>query len=353
MSHPLPDFSNWTCPLPLRDYPNIVMAHGGGGKLTQELVENIFLPAFQSPELAPLSDAAVLTVAPGRLALSTDSYVVRPLFFPGSSIGELAVNGTVNDLSMQGARPLFLSAGFILEEGLPIPLLAEVVARMAAAARAAGVRIVTGDTKVVERGSADQLFINTAGIGVIPDAVDLGPQRIQPGDQVLVSGTIGDHGLAIMSVREGLEFDSPILSDCAPLHLLAQALLESPQSVRMLRDATRGGVSAVLNEIASAARLGITLDEKSIPVRPAVQAACELLGLDPLYVANEGKFIAIVAPESAEELLGKLRAMPGGQSACRIGEVHSAQPGLLSMRTLLNTRRVVPMPLGEQLPRIC
>jgi hydrogenase expression/formation protein HypE len=344
---------NWTCPLPLRDYPNIVMAHGGGGKLTQELIENLFLPAFTSPELAPLSDAAVLTLPPGRVAMSTDSYVVRPLIFPGSSIGELAVNGTVNDLAMQGAVPLYLSAGFILEEGLPLILLAGIVGRMGEAARATGVHIVTGDTKVVERGAADQLFINTAGIGVIPEAVDLGPHRIQPGDQVLLSGTLGDHGLAIMSVRESLEFESPILSDCAPLHGLTQALLETPNSIRMLRDATRGGAAAVLNEIAQSSRLGIVIEETRIPVRAEVQGACELLGLDPLFVANEGKFIAIVAADAADSLIQKLRALPGGKDACRIGEVHSGHPGLLTMRTAMGTRRVIPMPLGEQLPRIC
>ena len=353
MSQLAPDFANWTCPLPLRDYPNIVMAHGGGGKLTQELVENLFLPAFRSPALAALSDAAVLTLPPGRVALSTDSYVVRPLFFPGSSVGELAVNGTVNDLAMQGARPLYLSAGFILEEGLEIGILADVVQRMGAAARAAGVQIVTGDTKVVERGAADQVFINTSGIGVIPENVDLGPHRIQAGDQVLVSGTLGDHGLAIMSIREGLAFESPILSDCAPLHLLTEALLETPDAIRMLRDATRGGIAAVLNEIAQASTLGITIEEGAIPVRPEVYAACELLGLDPLYVANEGKFIAIVAADAVEFLLNKLRAFPEARNACRIGEVHASQPGLLSMRTAMRTRRVVPMPLGEQLPRIC
>ena len=353
MSNATIDLTGWTCPAPLRDYPNIVMAHGGGGKLSQELVENLFLPAFESAELTPLSDAAVLTVPPGRIAMSTDSYVVRPLFFPGSSIGDLAVNGTVNDLAMQGARPLYLTVAFILEEGLSISVLADVVRRMGEAAQKAGVRIVTGDTKVVERGAADQLFINTAGIGVIQDDVDLGPHRIQPGDQVLVSGTLGDHGLAIMSVREGLEFESPILSDCAPLHHLAGALLETPADVHMLRDATRGGAAAVLNEIASASHFGITIDELAIPVRPEVQGACELLGLDPLLVANEGKFVAIVAARALDSLLEKLRRLPGGENACRIGEVQSGPAGFLSMRTAMGTRRVIPMPLGEQLPRIC
>lgn len=347
-----PDFSNWTCPAPLRDYPNIVLAHGGGGKLSQELVDNIFLPAFSSPELNELSDAAVLTVAPGRLAMSTDSYVVRPLIFPGSSIAELAVNGTVNDLAMQGATPLYLSAGFILEEGLPIALLAHLVERMGYAARHAGVRIVTGDTKVVERGAADQLFINTAGIGLIPDAVQLSPARIQPGDAVLLSGTIGDHGLAIMSVREGLEFDSPIVSDCQPLHHLTAALLETPSAIRMMRDATRGGVAAVLHEIAHAARLGVTIQESTLPIRREVQGACEMLGLDPLYVANEGKFIAIVDPAHAPSLIAKLKEL-GAKDACQIGAVHADHPGTLTLRTTFNTRRIIPQPLGEQLPRIC
>ena len=348
-----PDLPRWNCPLPLRDYPNIVLAHGGGGRLTQELVENLFLPAFSSPELAPLSDAAVVTLPPGRIAISTDSYVVRPLFFPGSSIGDLAVNGTINDLAVQGARPLYLTAGFILEEGLPLNVLAEVARRMGEAARTAGVRIVTGDTKVVERGGVDQLFINTAGIGTIPPSVDLGPHRIQHGDRVLVSGTIGDHGLAIMGVREGLEFDSPICSDCAPLHRLTQSLLAIPGAVKMMRDATRGGIAAVLNEIARAARVGITLREEAIPIRPEVQAACELLGFDPLFVANEGKFIAIVAPDAADALLATLRASSDGANAGYIGDVHGESPGILAVQTRFKTRRVVPMPLGEQLPRIC
>lgn len=348
-----PDFAGWSCPAPLRDYPEIVMAHGGGGKLTQELVENLFLPAFGGGSGKDLGDAAVVETGGGRIALSTDSFVVRPLIFPGSSIGELAVNGTVNDLAMQGARPLYLTAGFILEEGLPMGLLGEIVQRMGQAARRAGVRIVAGDTKVVERGAADQMFINTAGVGVLPAGVELGPGRIEPGDVILLSGTIGDHGLAIMSLREGLEFEAPIESDCQPLHELAALLLGRSGAVKMMRDATRGGVAAVLNEMAQAAGLGFELEEERIPVRPVVAAACEMLGLDPLYVANEGKFVAIVAAEAAAELLAELRRMPGGEDAVVAGKVEHAHRGVVRVRTAFGTRRVVPMPLGEQLPRIC
>lgn len=320
----------------------------------QDLIQHLFVPAFASPELEALGDAAVLPKHQGRLALSTDSYVVRPLFFPGSSIGDLAVNGTVNDLAMQGATPLYLSAGFILEEGLPLSVLGSVVTRMAEAARKAGVRIVTGDTKVVERGSADQMFINTAGIGAVADSVALGPSRVKPGDAVIVSGSLGDHGIAIMSVREGLEFETIIESDCRPLHHLTAALLEAfGTDVHMMRDATRGGAAGVLQEIASASGTAIELDETSLPVRDDVRAACEILGLDPLYVANEGKFVAIVAEESAAKSVALLRSLPEGEDACVVGSVKESPKGMVSVRTTMGTRRVLPVALGEQLPRIC
>src|ERR1035438_7311233 len=297
----VPDFSGWSCPLPLADYPTIVMGHGGGGKLGNELVEHLFLPAFRNPELENLGDAAVLDLGGSRLAMSTDSFVVQPLFFPGGSIGELAVNGTVNDLAVSGAEPRFLSASFILEEGFPLAQLAAIVEAMARAAAAAGVKIVTGDTKVVERGHGDGCYINTAGIGVLREGIQVGPHRAEPGDAVLVSGTIGDHGMAIMSVREGLEFESQIRSDCVALNgLIADVLDAAGASVHVMRDPTRGGLASTLNEIAQASSVGIAIDEASLPVRVEVQSACELLGLDPLYVANEGKAVFFVAPEAAD-----------------------------------------------------
>lgn len=348
-----PNFNNWSCPIELRDYPNIVMGHGGGGKLSSELVEHLFLPAFASTALNDLRDSTVLPRPSGRIAVTTDSFVVRPLFFPGSSIGELAVNGTVNDLAMSGATPLYLTVGFILEEGLPLTTLAQIVDRLAAAARRANVQLVAGDTKVVERGKADGIYINTAGIGVLPGHIDLSPSKIQPGDHVLVSGTLGDHGMAVMSVREGLEFETALLSDCQPLNGLVASMLAVSPHIRMLRDPTRGGLSASLNEIAAAANLGIRLEEKAIPVRTEVRAACEFLGLDPLYVANEGKLVAIVPATDSEEILKAMRALPEGQDATRIGEVTADHPRKLYVRTQMGTSRVIPLPLGEQLPRIC
>jgi hydrogenase expression/formation protein HypE len=346
------NFENWVCPLPLRDYPSIVIGHGGGGQLSSELVTHLFLPAFQNSVLQDLGDSSVLPETAGRLAFSTDSYVVRPLFFPGGSIGDLAVNGTVNDLAMSGARPLYLSAAFILEEGFPISTLAGVVDRMAAAARAAGVTIVTGDTKVVEKGHGDGCYINTAGIGVIPAGIEIGPAGARPGDVVIVSGTIGDHGMAIMSVREGLEFDTVIQSDCAPLSALVADILPLG-GVHVLRDPTRGGVASSLNEIAASSKVGVILDERTIPVEPEVQAACDLLGMDPIYVANEGKLIAIVSATSAGAILERMRTHPVAARAAIIGTITDQHPGLLVTKTAIGGTRVVPMQLGEQLPRIC
>ncbi|MBL8163396.1 MAG: hydrogenase expression/formation protein HypE [Anaerolineae bacterium] len=347
------DFSQWVCPMPLRDYPQIVMGHGGGGKLSQELVEHLFLPAFQNDALASLADGAALSIGGVRLAFSTDSYVVRPLFFPGGSIADLAVNGTVNDLSMLGAQPLFLSAGMIIEEGLAINTLGALVERMAAAARTAGVQIVTGDTKVVDKGHGDGVYINTSGIGLIPQGVNIAPQRAQPGDAILISGTIGDHGMAIMSVREGLEFETIIRSDSAPLNGLVAAMLATAPDIHVLRDPTRGGVASSLNEIARAAKVGIALEDRYLPVRPEVAAACELLGMDPLYVANEGKLLAIAPAEHADRLLETMRQHPLGQDAAIIGHVVAEHPNIVVSKTGIGGTRVVSMQIGEQLPRIC
>jgi hydrogenase expression/formation protein HypE len=349
-----PDFSEWSCPLPLADYPTIVMGHGGGGKLGNELVEHLFLPAFRNPALENLGDAAVLDLPAGRIVMSTDSFVVQPLFFPGGSIGELAVNGTVNDLAVSGAEPRFLSAGFILEEGFPLAQLAAIVHAMSRAAATAGLQIVTGDTKVVEHGHGDGCYINTTGIGVLRQGITVGPNRALPGDLVLISGTIGDHGMAIMSVREGLEFESRIRSDCAALNDLIAAVLDAAGSaVHAMRDPTRGGLASTLNEIAHASYVGIAIDEASLPVRPEVQSACELLGLDPVYVANEGKAVFFVAPEAADLVLNVLRSHPLGQDAAQIGQVTSEHKRMLVARTAMGANRVVPTQIGEQLPRIC
>ncbi len=353
-----PDFSNWSCPLPLADYPTIVMGHGGGGKLGNELVEHLFLPAFRNTALENLGDAAVLELPfdgkPNRIAMSTDSFVVQPLFFPGGNIGELAVNGTVNDLAVSGAIPMYLTAGFILEEGFALAQLAAIVDAMAAAARTAGVQIVTGDTKVVERGHGDGVYISTAGVGLVRPGISVGPHRAQPGDVVLVSGSMGDHGMAIMSLREGLEFESQIRSDCAALNGLISDVLDAVgPAVHAMRDPTRGGLASTLNEIAASSGVGIQIEEAALPIHPEVAAACELLGLDPVYVANEGKVVLFVAPEAADRALEVLRAHPLGKEAARIGHVVAEHPRMLVARTLMGSNRVIPTQIGEQLPRIC
>jgi hydrogenase expression/formation protein HypE len=349
-----PDFSNWICPLPLADYPTIVMGHGGGGKLGNELVEHLFLPAFRNPALENLGDAAVFELNAGRLAMSTDSFVVQPLFFPGGSIGALAINGTVNDLAVSGAEPKFLSASFILEEGFPLAQLAAIVRAMADAAATAGVRIVTGDTKVVERGHGDGCYINTAGVGVLRPGVNVGPHRAQAGDAILVSGMIGDHGMAIISVREGLDFESQIRSDCAALNGLIAGVLDAVGTgVHAMRDPTRGGLASTLNEIAAASKVGMEIDEARLPIRTEVQSACELLGLDPVYVANEGKAVFFVAAEAADQALAVLRAHPLGADAARIGHVTAQHPGMIVARTGMGANRVIAPQIGEQLPRIC
>ncbi|WP_433489935.1 hydrogenase expression/formation protein HypE [Nocardia grenadensis] len=347
------DADAWVCPMPLRDAPNIVMGHGGGGAMSGELIEHLFLPAFGAAADTGLGDSAVVTVDGTRLAFSTDSFVVKPLVFPGGSIGELAVNGTVNDLAMAGARPLVLSTAFILEEGTALSEIAQVAEALGTAASAAGVSLVTGDTKVVDTGHGDGIFINTAGIGVLADGVDIRPERAAPGDIVVVSGEIGVHGIAVMSCREGLEFGTAVLSDTAPLGGLVAAMLETGADLHVLRDPTRGGVAATLNEIARAAGTGIALDETALPVPAAVRDACGLLGLDPMYVANEGKLVAFVPPADAERVLAAMRAHPLGAHAAVIGRCVEEHPGMVVARTALGGTRVVDLPAGEQLPRIC
>lgn len=353
LTTPAVDPAAWTCPAPLRDQSRVVMGHGGGGALSAELVQHIFAPAYGSDALAQLGDAAALTLGGVRLAFSTDSFVVRPLFFPGGSIGDLAVNGTVNDLAMSGARAAYLSCGFILEEGVEMATVARVADALGRAARAAGVEVATGDTKVVEAGHGDGVFINTAGIGLIPEGVDLRPQRVVPGDVVIVSGPVGVHGVAIMSVREGLEFGVEIESDCAALGGLVDTMLAVTPDLHVLRDPTRGGLAAALNEIATASGCGVVLTERAIPVPDAVANACAVLGLDPLYVANEGKLVAFVPREHAEAVLDAMRAHPLGRESRVIGEAVAEHPGMVVARTGLGGTRVVDLPVGEQLPRIC
>ena len=356
MSTPTP-FSGPACPLPIDDHAAIQMAHGGGGRMTQRLIEEVFLEAFGNPVLDTLHDGAVLDadlLQGGRLAFSTDSFVIQPIFFPGGDIGSLAVHGTVNDLAMCGAVPLVLSAGFILEEGLPLADLRRVARSMAAAAREAEVVIATGDTKVVDRGKGDGVFINTSGIGRIPEGVEISADRARPGDAVLVSGHLAEHGIAILSVREGLEFDTTLQSDSASLGgLVAMLLGRVGRDVQVLRDPTRGGVASALNEIAAQAKVGIRLEEARLPVRDDVRGGCEILGLDPLYVANEGKCLAIVAGEAAEDALEALRSHPRGRDAALLGEVVEGHPGRVVLRSRIGGERVVDMMSGEQLPRIC
>ncbi len=341
------------CQLPLGSHDHVLLGHGSGGKLSAELVQQILLPEFLNPALARLDDQAVIKVNGCRLAFTTDSFVVQPLFFPGGDIGSLAVHGTVNDLAMGGAQPLFLSVAFILEEGLPFDVLRRVVRSIKQAADAAGVQVVTGDTKVVEKGSCDNLFINTAGIGLVPDGVDMSADRARPGDKVLLSGSLGEHGIAILAQREGLRFESSIESDSAALHTLVAAMLKVTHEIRCMRDPTRGGLSSTLNEIAAQSRVGIEVEERAIQVREDVKGACELLGLDPLYVANEGKLVAIVKPELAEDVLAVMQTHPLGRQARIIGNVTQNDAGLVTMRTLLGTSRIVDMLSGDQLPRIC
>ncbi len=343
------------CPAPLLRHETIQMAHGAGGMLSRELTSKVFLPFLGNSVLNSLDDQAKLSLDSVRIAFTTDTFVVTPLFFPGGTIGDLAVNGTVNDLAVGGATPRYLSAGFVLEEGFPLADLRRIVASMAEAAGKAGVQIVTGDTKVVEKGQCDGIFINTSGIGVIREGVDISCMNLKPGDRVIVSGSLGDHGMAVMTAREGLSFQSDITSDTASLSGLVSAILDEVPEVHAMRDPTRGGLAATLNELAGASRAGIVLDEDSLPVRPDVQGACELLGIDPLNVANEGKIIAVVPDEMAEKAVEIMRRYSGvsGDYASIIGKVVNDHPGTVIIRTRLGSRRILEMPLGEQLPRIC
>ena len=344
---------NLSCPIPRTEYPHVLLAHGGGGKLTSQLIEKIFAPAFANPFLATQHDGAVVDLGGVKLALSTDSYVVHPLFFPGGDIGALAINGTVNDLAMCGARPLYLSCGFIIEEGLPMETLWQVVQSMQRAAQAARVQLVTGDTKVVDRGKGDGVFINTAGVGQVEGDRTIGPGQVQPGDAVLLSGDIGRHGMAIMTAREGLAFERPIESDCAAIAGLVLELLDAGIAIHCLRDLTRGGLASALVEIAETAGLQIDIEEAGIPVQEEVRGACEVLGLDPLYVANEGRFVAFVAPRDAEEALARMRAHPLGEGARNIGRVVEETSGLVTLKSVIGASRIVDRLSGEQLPRIC
>ena len=342
------------CPLPITQHDTVQLGHGSGGQMMNELIAKLFLWAFDNPYLKALDDFALLELNGQRLAFSTDSFVVDPLFFPGGNIGELAVNGTVNDVSMSGARPLFLSVGMILEEGLPLEDLRRIVESMRDAARRAGVVVVTGDTKVVNKGKGDKVFINTAGIGLIEREFVPSGHKLQPGDRILLSGPIAEHGIAILSRREGLSFETPIESDTAPLNGLVQTILDvGGPAVHALRDPTRGGVAATLNEFAQASGVEIEIEEASIPIRDPVTGACELLGLDPLYVANEGKLIAAVAGDKAETVLEAMRKHPLGSQAEMIGRVLEGHPGRVVLRTTIGGKRIVDLPVGEQLPRIC
>ncbi len=350
--------SDAACPVPTQRYDRIVLGHGSGGRLAADLLKSVFLPAFRNDILGALEDQATLAVrndpsGATRIALTTDAFVVKPLFFPGGDIGSLAVYGTVNDLAVGGARPLYLSAAFILEEGLPIADLEKIVASMKAACDIAGVTLVAGDTKVVHRGACDGVFITTSGVGILSPRFKLSVANAKPGDKILVSGTLGDHGIAILSVRESLEFDTVLESDCAPLTGLAQTLLEHVPDTRLMRDATRGGASSVLHEIAEASNVGIELEENAIPIRDEVRGACEILGLDPLYVANEGKLVAVVPEADADRALAAMRSHSLGKNAAIVGSVVSIRPKVVTMRTAIGSERVVAMLAGEQLPRIC
>ncbi len=342
-----------SCPVPISQYPHVLLAHGGGGRLMHDLLEQMFLSAFGNPVLDSRHDSAVLDLPPGRLAFTTDSYVVRPIFFPGGDIGSLAVHGTVNDLAMSGAQPLWLSAGFIIEEGLPMETLWRVVCSMRDAARRCGVQIVTGDTKVVDKGKGDGLFINTAGIGAIEHSLTIAPCSVQPGDVILVNGDLGRHGMAIMAVREGLNFESAIESDSAPVHEAVMELVKAGVEIHCLRDLTRGGLAAVLNEIAETAHVRIVVEERLIPVHEDVHAACEMLGLDPLHVACEGRFATFVAAKDGERALAVLQLQPSWAGAARIGHGADRSSALVTLKSAIGASRILDLPSGEQLPRIC
>lgn len=342
-----------SCPIPITEYKSVLLAHGGGGRLTQQMIQKMFLPSFQNEFLEPLHDGAVVSFNGVKLAFTTDSYVVNPIIFPGGDIGELAVNGTVNDLAMCGARPLYLSAAFIIEEGFPMEDLWRVVLSMQSASRKAGVLLVTGDTKVVDRGKGDKIFINTSGVGMIEPGVEIHPKRAKTGDKIILNGPIAVHGIAIMSVREGLEFETRIESDTAALNDLVMTMFDASKAIHVLRDPTRGGLAGALNEIAESAQVGISISEDRILIGEEVKGACEILGLDPLYVANEGKLIAFVDRDATDRVLAAMRRHPLGKEAAVIGEVVGDHAGTVVMKSRIGGFRVVDMLSGEQLPRIC
>src|SRR5579885_668489 len=341
------------CPLPIEQYPQVLLAHGGGGRLMHQLIEQVFVGAFGNPLLNARHDGATFRLGGARVAFTTDSYVVRPLFFPGGDIGTLAVNGTVNDLAMCGAQPLYLSSAFILEEGMPVETLWRVVQSMKRAAAEAGVSLVTGDTKVVDRGKGDGIFINTAGVGIVEHGLDISPASVRGGDVILLSGDIGRHGIAIMAAREGLEFECAVESDCAPVADLVMRMLDEGIEVHCLRDLTRGGLTSALVEIAEAACVRVQLDEQAVSVREDVRGACEILGFDPFYLANEGRFVAFVAPRDAERALEIMRSHPSGEGASLAGRVAESGNPLVTLRSRIGTSRILDMFSGEQLPRIC
>jgi len=342
-----------SCPVPILSHANVQLAHGAGGKLSSEMIDKIFLPRFANTILEKMEDQAVLENPGGRIAFSTDTFVVDPIFFPGGDIGDLAINGTVNDIAMSGAQPKFLSVGFILEEGLPFETLHRIVLSMEQAAKIADIQIVAGDTKVVNRGSCDKLFINTSGFGFVPDAVNISAANLKPGDKILLSGTLADHGMAVMTSREGLSFQSAVRSDTAGLNHLVQDMLNVSQDIHAMRDPTRGGLATSLNEFARSSNVGIQLYDHQIPVKDDVRGACEILGIDPLYVANEGKLVAVVPAPLANDILAAMRSNKLGKDANIIGEVTDKHPGIVVLATGLGANRIVDMPVGEQLPRIC
>jgi len=348
------DFSSGlSCPIPKSDYDKVLLAHGGGGTLSQQLIQKLFFSQFNNDVLNVHHDSAMFELNGSRLAFTTDSYVVQPIFFPGGNIGDLAINGTINDLAVSGAKPLYISVGFIIEEGFEIEELWKIVLSMKAAADKAGIKIVTGDTKVVDHGKGDKIFINTSGIGIIKDGIDISPQNCKEGDSIILSGRIAEHGIAIMSAREGLEFETTIKSDSAPLNNLIEAVLRISNNIHVMRDPTRGGIASALNEIAQSSQKGIQLYEEKIPITEEVKGACEILGLDPLYIANEGKVLIFVPESETEEVLNVMRNNPLGKDASVIGKVTISDPGLVVMKTLIGSSRIVDMISGEQLPRIC
>lgn len=342
-----------SCPLPIMDHDTIQLSHGAGGRLSADLIDKIFLPRFGNETLDKLEDQATLELPGKKLAFSTDSFVVDPIFFPGGNIGELAINGTVNDVCMCGANPLYISASFILEEGLPMEDLHRIALSMEEAAKNAGIRIVTGDTKVVNKGNCDKIFINTTGLGIVPDGVNISASNLQIGDKIILSGTIADHGMAVMTSREGLSFQTQVKSDTVALNSLVEEMLNVTKGIQAMRDPTRGGVAATLNEFARSSKIGIQIDGDQIPVKPEVHGACEVLGIDPLYVANEGKLIAVVPDNRAEEILSVMHQHPHGKDAAIIGVVVEDHPEIVTIKTGLGVNRILDMPVGEQLPRIC